>query len=126
MEEAKTTPQKSNVSKTETLKLWWYDKEEKQYYSAGVAFYDDKFGEYRLKIDMHPETTYYLRPVNVNDSQTYYRVEVVIKKNGRFKCRRMVGEGYSNKLTNDDIFIQLGPYKKFLVLGKEGENHNEE
>ena len=74
---------------------------------------------------MHPETTYYLKPLNVKDSQTYYRVEVVIKKEGRFKCRRSVGKGHSNKLTNDDVFISLGPYKRFLVLGKEGVGYNE-
>ena len=125
METANAIPQKARAFKNETLKLWWYDKEEKQYYPAGVAFYDDKHGEYRLKIDMHPETMYYLRPINANDAQTYYRVEVIIKKDGSFKCRRTVGEGYSNKLTNDDIFIQLGPYKKFLVLGNDGGNKDD-
>ena len=97
--------------------LWWFDTENKKYLPAGVAFYDEKFGEYRLKIDVHPDTCYYLKPVATNDGKSVWRAEVVIKSNGKFKFRRSVGEGYSDDLTGGDIIVQFGPYSKLLVLG---------
>ena len=56
-----------------------------------------------------------MRPYAVVNSQTRYRVEVVIKSVGKFKCRRPVGEGSDY---GKDILINLWPYGKPLVLGK--------
>ena len=100
--------------------LWWFDREEKKYLAAGVAFYDDKYGEYRLKIDINPETCYYLRPIASVEGKRLYRAEVVIKSNGKFKFRRTVGEGYSNDLTDGNIIVRFGPYEKLLVLEEIG------
>ena len=111
-----------DVKKTQTLQLWWFDKEDKRYFPAGVAFHDEKFGEYRLKIDMHPENQYYLRPVSSTGHEVHYRVEIVIKKNGKFKRRKTIGYGQSNELTQGDVFMELGPHKRSLVLG----GHNDE
>ena len=104
--------------KNKPIELWWFDKEEKSYEPAGVAFYDEKFGEYRLKIDINPDTCYYLKPIATQEDQTSYRVEVVIKKSdGEFKFRRPVGKGYSNTMSSGDVVMQLGPYSKLLILG---------
>ena len=108
----------NNINKkNETIQLWWLDQQTQKHFPAGVAFHDEKFGEYRLKIDMHPENQYYLRPLNSTNDLINYRVEVVIKKNGKFHQRKLVGEGYSSTGTNEDIIITLGPYSKKLLLG---------
>lgn len=103
--------------KNETFQLWWFDQLANKYFPAGVAFHDKQFGEYRLKIDMHPDNQYYLKPLNATDDRVSYRVEVVIKKNGKFHQRKLVGEAHSSAETNGDIIMSLGPYNKKLLLG---------
>jgi hypothetical protein len=46
-----------------------------------------------------------------------FRVEVVIKRNGKFHQRRPIGEGFSSPDTNGDIVMNLGPYSRKLLLG---------
>ena len=108
------------TQKAEVFRLWWFDKEEKRHFPAGVGFHEEKYGEYRLKVDVHPENQYYLRPISSTGHEVRYRVEVVIKKNGRFKDRKVIGEGYSNELTQGDVVMNLGPYKRALILGDKG------
>ena len=104
---------------SQTFQLWWFDKEEKRHFPAGVAFYEEPYGEYRLKIDIHPNSQYYLKAISSIGSKASYQVDVVLKRNGKFKGRRPVGEGYSNELTKGDIIMNLGPYKRTLILGSE-------
>jgi len=103
--------------KNRPLQLWWFDTETKKNMSAGVAFYDEKFGEYRLKIDVYPETQYYAKAISLQSDLALYRMEVVIKKDGKFYQRKTVGEGHSSPNTNGDIFFDFGPHKKLLVMG---------
>lgn len=105
------------VKYTKPHLLWWYEKDSNRNLPAGVAFYDDKFGEYRLKLDVHPETQYYLKPTGFQNEKVLYRAEVVIKKDGKFHQRKVIGEGYSSEQTNNDIHIDFGPYSKTLVMG---------
>ena len=100
--------------KAEPLKLCWFDSERKETFPAGVAFYDKRFGEYRLKIDIHPETAFYLKLVSWEQEEALYRVEVVIKSQGRFKCRKGIGSGYRN--SQGDIVMNLWPYTKQILL----------
>jgi hypothetical protein len=108
---------KQNLKKCDGFQLWWFDEQTKNYFPAGVAFHDEQYGEYRLKIDMHPENQYYLRPLESSNDLINYRVEVIIKKNGKFYQRKIVGEGRSSNATQGDIVISLGPYSKKLILG---------
>ena len=107
----------NKTTKNETFQLWWYDQQTNKYYPAGVAFHDEQFGEYRLKIDMHPENQYYLKPMDSTNGYINFRVEVVIKRNGKFHQRRPIGEGFSSPDTNGDIVMNLGPYSRKLLLG---------
>ena len=117
--EQKQRKQRQGQKQNKKNQLWWFDKEDKCYFPAGVAFYEEKYGEYRLKIDVHPESQYYLRSLSSNENEVQYRLEVVLKKRGKFKGRQIVGWGHSNPLTQGDILINFGPYKKYLVLGGE-------
>jgi hypothetical protein len=105
------------VKTTKPFLLWWYDQKANKNLPAGVAFYDEQFAEYRLKLDMHPDTQYYLKPTGAQGESVHYRAEVVIKKDGKFHQRKVIGEGQSSKETNGDIFVEFGPYSKLLVLG---------
>lgn len=109
------------VKQTKPLLLWWYDKNTNKNLPAGVAFYDEKFAEYRLKLDIHPDTQYYLKPTGSQSEDVLYRAEVVIKKDGKFHQRKVIGEGYSSKQTKGDVYVDFGPYSKTLVMGMNNE-----
>lgn len=100
----------------ESYVLWWKDEKNNKYYPAGVAFYEPSYGEYRLKIDLMPEVHLYLRPISTQNDVILYRVEVVIKKNGKFNRRTSVGEGVSNSEKNRDVIINLYAHCRELVL----------
>ena len=112
--------QAKEEKKVPALRLWWVD--EKKSSPAGVAFYNETFGEYQLKINILPDTAFYLRPVSWEEGGGQYRVDVVIKKGGKFKCRRPVGKGHSGVEDEDKIIIELEPYTKLLVLSLEEKN----
>ena len=101
----------------EILRMWWYDPPKEKNLSAGVAFYDKEYGEYRLKIDLLPETKIYLRPIYTQEEHIFYLAEIVLKRQEKFIQRKQVGEAWSGPETNGDAFIMLGPFSKILVLG---------
>lgn len=105
------------VKQVKPFLLWWFDKQTNRNLPAGVAFYDEKFDEYRLKLDIHPDNQYYLKTSGSQNGIIQYRVEVVIKKDGKFHQRKIVGEGISSKATKGDVYIDLGPYSKTLIMG---------
>ena len=108
--------QQQNISNApETFKLWWIG--EKKNFPAGVAFYDERFGEYSLKMDMHPVASFYLKPTSWESDTTYYKVEVAIKRGGKFKFRRLIGDAFSESIEGN-IQINLWAYEKQLVLGE--------
>ncbi len=111
-----TEAETATVIKHETFYLWWENEEGKRF-PAGVAFYHPGYGEYRLKLDMFPGLSYYLRTTETKDDEIHYQVEAVLRRHGRFLARKAVGEGVSNKDYNDgDICISLYPFEKTLVL----------
>ncbi len=103
------------------LLLWWFDKITNKNLPAGVAFYDEKFSEYRLKLDIHPDTQYYLKPTGSQSEDIHFRAEVVIKKDGKFHQRKVIGEGYLSKQTKGDVYVDFGPYSKTLIMSARNE-----
>ena len=105
--------------KVDVHDLAWVDTEKgRERQAAGVAFYEEQYGEYRLKLDMFPHNQYYLKPIGSKDGIVHYRVESVLKINGKFDRRRPVGAGYSGPESPNDIFIEFGPFSKILILSK--------
>ena len=100
----------------ESYVLWWRDEKNNKFYPAGVAFYEPNYGEYRLKIDLMPETHLFLRPIGSQDDVILYRLEIVIKKNNKFMRRVSVGEGQSDPKQNRDVLINLYAYSRELIL----------
>ena len=101
--------------KTETFYLWWIDAQKGSRKPAGVAFFDNEFGDYRFKLDFFPENQYYLRCLGGDNLTVRYRLEVVHKnKEGKFLRRVPVGDGYCNAL--GEVHISPFPFEKELVL----------
>jgi hypothetical protein len=101
--------------KTETFYLSWFDAKDGSRKPAGVAFFDDEFGDYRFKLDFFPDNQYYLRCLGGDNVTTRYRLEVVHKnKDGKFLRRVPVGEGYANVL--GEVHIRPFPFDRELVL----------
>ncbi len=97
--------------------LFWMNPVTGKRLNAGKAFYDEKFGEYRLKIDEACEDKqYYLKPIGLINDELRYRLELVIKKNGKFHHREEKGDGYSNDATDGEVHIDFGSSMKVLVL----------
>jgi hypothetical protein len=113
---------KKLTEKAEIYQLWWMSRETGHRIHAGIAFYDDRYNEYRLKIDFlqalmgDEDARFYLRPVGKIDDRIYYRVETIVKKNGKFHARRLVGEGYSSTDTENEVYLDFGPVEKILVV----------
>lgn len=108
--------------KAEKFYLWWMCRDSDRRLPAGVAFYDEKYGEYRLKIDFiqalqdKQDHQFYLRPIGKVDERFLFRAEAVLKKDGKFAGRYPVGEGYASSDTGGEVHIDLGPFEKILVL----------
>ena len=97
--------------------LYWMNPITGKRLAAGKAFYDEKFGEYRLKIDeASEEKQYYLKPIGMVDNEVKYRLEQVIKKNGKFHHREEKGDGYSSETTAGEVYMDFGSSMKVLVL----------
>ena len=104
--------------KNKPLTLGWLDPRDNSVKHAGVSFYYSKYNEYLLKIDEEPnDKQYFLKPYASENGFITYRMELVLKrKNGSFRKRQLVGTGYSNTETNDNVFINYGSKFKTLVL----------
>ncbi len=97
--------------------LYWMNPVTGKRLHAGKAFYDEKYAEYRLKIDeVCEDKQYYLRSVGFNEEIARFRLEQVIKKNGKFHHREEKGDGYSSSQTDGEIYIDFGGSMKVLVL----------
>jgi hypothetical protein len=96
--------------------LVWVDPQTGETFHAGVAFFFEEFGEYRLVLDA-PQTVLYLRPREVTNGQIFYTVYAAILNNGKFSHREEVGNGYSSDETDNYIYMKLGRYSnQRLVL----------
>jgi len=105
------------TNKSETFYLWWENPNIAKRTPAGVAFYDEKFGEYRLKIDQIPDDqVYYLKPTSSDNGRIDYQVDKVLKRSGRFLKRVETGDGYSDKDSQGEIYIDFGGFGKRLIL----------
>lgn len=101
--------------KSETFYLWWFDATKGTRKPAGVAFFDNNFGDYRFKLDFLPENQYYLRCIGGSTERVEYRLEAIHKnKEGKFLRRVPIGEGSS--MPNGDVRITVFPLDKELIL----------
>ncbi len=98
-----------NQRKMKKENLIWMDPQTGEKYHAGVAFFEDRFGEYRMILDA-PRTILYLRPQSSENDKIAYTVHAPIEKNGKFAARVLVGNGYSDEGTNGQVYMKIGRY----------------
>ena len=98
--------------------MGWLDPRTGQVFEAGVAVFNQMYGEYYLKIlEEDNSGQYFLKPVSSDGTNASYRVERVLKNSrGYFVKRSNVGDGYSSCETNGNIFINYGSKYKTLVI----------
>ena len=108
-------PLKEQKTNSNPLRLRWYEFTTGEFFKAGVAFYNERFGDYTLKLNMN-RGKIYVRPFLFEDENTCYRVEEVKIENGRL-IKEEVGYGVMNKSTEEKIHIKLGGYSEILILG---------
>jgi hypothetical protein len=65
---------------------------------------------------MSDDKLIFLRPAKSENGEIKYRVEVILKKNGKFLRCALIGTGYSGSQTGQYIYMDLGPYSRSLVL----------
>lgn len=103
--------------KIETYYLSWKNPREHSLRNAGVAFYNEKFGEYVLKIDEDRGVQYFLKPTSASEERQFFRMEICLKKSdGTFLKRQSVGEGYKDETTAGNIHISYGSKYAILIL----------
>jgi hypothetical protein len=104
--------------KNEKFNLFWLCGQTGRKHPAGVAFFNEAQGDYRLKIDTMPdEKMIYLKVASLNENVVHYRVESAIKKAGRVIHRSEIGTGYSKSDEGGyPIYMDIGPYSRTLVL----------
>jgi len=110
------------VKKEKKESLIWIDGQTGETFHAGVAFFMEEYGEYRLILDA-PRTILYLRPYNSTNGRINYLVHAAIEINGKYSHRVEVGNGYSSGDTNDYIYMKLGRYlnQRLVLITSKGE-----
>lgn len=104
------------MQKSERLNLFWLCSQTGRKHPAGVAFFNNEQGDYRLKIDIMPEDkTLFLKAVSSSADTTYYRIEAAVKKAGRVVHRAEIGSGYAKK-DDSTVYMDIGPFSRMLVL----------
>ena len=98
-------------------KLYWLTQGSGKRYPAGVAFYNELQGDYRLKVDTFPEDkVIYLKPISMSDGLIHFRVEAAVRKQGVVLHRAEIGEGHASIENGYPIFMDIGPFTRTLVL----------
>lgn len=98
-----------NTYEPESFPLFWGEDK-----PAGIAFYDDAFGEYLLKIDLFSGTRFCLKCTDSGLGKVAYQIDVIHKdKNGNYKFRTPVGSGLYH---NGNIHIEIYALDKPLIL----------
>ncbi len=103
--------------KSEKFNLYWLCSQTGKTLPAGVAFFNETQGDYRLKIDAFPDDKLvFLKLTSASEGTVHYRVETVVKRAGQATHRTQIGSGYSKSESGLPVFMDIGPYSKVLML----------
>ncbi len=105
------------VKDSEKFNLFWMCNQTGKKHPAGVAFYNESQGDYRLKIDVMPEEkVIFLKSYSLCDNVVYYRIEAAVKRAGKVTHRTEIGTGHSSVDEVSPIVMDLGPFSRNLIL----------
>jgi len=100
--------------------LWWHCPQTQNRDMAGVAYYNEESGDYRLILNFFPDNNYFLKCVGGDSESPRYRL-VAVKEKGGKGSRFFQGDGFFNNKTNE-VVIQTAPFSKLLVMNLKGGN----
>lgn len=108
----------------ERFYVWWYCPQTKLRDMAGVAYYNEKNGDYRLILNFFPDNNYFLKCLGGGTNEPcHYRLLSVKERKGK-KGRFFQGEGVLDNVANE-IIIQTAPFSKWLVVSlSESSSHH--
>lgn len=98
----------------ERFYLWWECPKTSQRDIAGVAYYNESNGDYRVVINFLPDNNYFLKSIGGPSDEWRYRLLSVKAKGGK-TSRFIQGEGVLNQEKNE-VVIRLYPFVKPLIL----------
>lgn len=110
--------QKSESNQNERFYLWWLCPQTQSRDMVGIAYYNEKDGDYRLILNFFPDNNYFLKCIGASSEQCRYRL-VAVKERGGKSSRFFQGDGILNNETGE-IVIQTAPFSKFLVMTLNG------
>ncbi len=103
--------------KAEKFNLYWLCNKTGSTLPAGVAFYNESQGDYRLKVDTFADDKLvFLKLTGTSDGTIYYRVDTVVRKQGQATHRAQIGSGHSKAESGLPVFMDIGPYSKVLMM----------
>ena len=95
--------------------LYWETEKGKRYF-AGVAFRNEKYGEYFLKIDCHPLRKIYLKDSESKDENIQFRVEESKETVSNRTIRNAIGYGETGKKNQEEIDIFMVPHMDIKLV----------
>ena len=98
----------------ELFYLWWHCPVTENRDMAGVAYYNEDSGDYRLILNFFPDNNYFLKCMGGDADRLRYRL-VSVKEKGGKGSRFFQGDGFLN-CTNNEVVIHAAPFSKLLVL----------
>ncbi len=116
--------QNNNFKEREHFYLWWHCPQTQNRDMAGVAYYDEEDGDYRLVLNFFPDNVYFLKCIGATSDQCRYRL-IAVKPRGGKGSRYYQGDGILNNSANE-IIIQAAPFTKLLVMSLKGKKSNKE
>ena len=116
--------QNNNLNEREHFHLWWHCPQTQNRDMAGVAYYEEGDGDYRLILNFFPDNVYYLKCIGADSDQCHYRL-IAVKPRGGKGSRFYQGDGILNNKANE-IVIQAAPFSKLLVMSLNGIKQNRE
>jgi len=97
-------------------RLYWLCGHSGKRYPAGVAFYNQNKGDYRLKVDTFCDgKSVFVKPISMTDGIINFRVETVVNTN-KGSHRTEIGVGHASVEAGYPIYMDIGPYERTLVL----------
>lgn len=105
--------------KVKCYRLYWLCSQSGRSLPAGVGFYNESKGDYRLSVDVFCENKIvFLRPISMTDGMINFRVESAIKKKSGIGVhhRAEIGVGHANAKDGFPIYMDIGPYDRTLVM----------
>lgn len=104
-------------NKNKMHRLYWICKITGKRFPAGVAFYNEVNGDYRLKVDTFcHDKSIFLKPIALQNEVIQFRVESVMCKKDGPSQRVEIGIGEANASKGFPVVMNIGPFDRPLVM----------